>query len=413
MKNHMKILAVAAAMSLAVGAYILADQPAPAADDLQTLGAPWNKDYTVTAGDPWSCPEIKPTIGDNPKIRKTPNMPDWITITTTKRGLILNFNPPVTSAGSYNFDIDFTMTGSVSTEYYLLHVALTVLPPTKVLNITYNANGGSGTMAPSSAVALNMITVSGNGFTPPTHYAFAGWNTQADGLGQWYAAGSKFYIISDLTLYARWVYVSPPTAAFTSSQNGLTVNFTNTSVLADSYLWDFGDGSTKSTEKNPSHTYAAAGKYTVTLKVTGVGGNDEIPIPVNVALGLVSAPKASFKASISGTSAKFTYTGSDPVIFFAWDFGDGKKSTERDPTNIFPGPGTYNVVLTVTNDGGSSNAYAGITIIESGGGGGGGGEEPAKERTDIVGWIADNFDIALFVAIVSAMSIFIITRFII
>jgi PKD repeat protein len=56
-----------------------------------------------------------------------------------------------------------------------------------------------------------------------------------------------------------------PTAVFSQVLNGLTVNFTNNSANADSFLWEFGDGNT-STEKNPSHTYTTAGTYTVTLR---------------------------------------------------------------------------------------------------------------------------------------------------
>jgi gliding motility-associated-like protein len=47
---------------------------------------------------------------------------------------------------------------------------------------------------------------------------------------------------------------------------GNTTSFVNTSAGADSYLWNFGDGAT-STEENPSHLYAAAGTYTITLTV--------------------------------------------------------------------------------------------------------------------------------------------------
>ena len=43
------------------------------------------------------------------------------------------------------------------------------------------------------------------------------------------------------------------------------VTFANTSVKADSYAWDFGDGGT-STEANPTHRYDRSGNYTVTLK---------------------------------------------------------------------------------------------------------------------------------------------------
>jgi pseudolysin/vibriolysin len=66
-----------------------------------------------------------------------------------------------------------------------------------------------------------------------------------------------------------------PVANFTYTANGLAVSFTDTSTDAQnnisSHGWDFGDGST-STATNPSHTYAAAGTYTVTETVTDSGG---------------------------------------------------------------------------------------------------------------------------------------------
>ncbi|MGE3166344.1 MAG: PKD domain-containing protein [Planctomycetota bacterium] len=70
--------------------------------------------------------------------------------------------------------------------------------------------------------------------------------------------------------------VPPPapdfTATPTTGEINLTVQFTNTTVgVVDSYFWHFGDG-TSSTATNPSHTYAMAGNYTVTLTATGPGG---------------------------------------------------------------------------------------------------------------------------------------------
>lgn len=62
------------------------------------------------------------------------------------------------------------------------------------------------------------------------------------------------------------------TATPTSGEINLTVQFSNTSSgVIDSYLWNFGDGST-STATHPSHTYLMAGNYTVTLTATGPGG---------------------------------------------------------------------------------------------------------------------------------------------
>ncbi|WP_321421008.1 chitobiase/beta-hexosaminidase C-terminal domain-containing protein [uncultured Methanobacterium sp.] len=60
------------------------------------------------------------------------------------------------------------------------------------------------------------------------------------------------------------------TATVTNSETDpLTVQFTDTSSgLVDSWLWDFGDGTT-STDQNPVHTFTKLGVYTVSLTVTG------------------------------------------------------------------------------------------------------------------------------------------------
>lgn len=66
----------------------------------------------------------------------------------------------------------------------------------------------------------------------------------------------------------------PPTAAFTFNANALTVIFTNNSSDFQGSLWDFGDGMT-STERDPVHTYAAPGTYTVTLTVSNLIGQTD------------------------------------------------------------------------------------------------------------------------------------------
>ncbi len=83
----------------------------------------------------------------------------------------------------------------------------------------------------------------------------------------------------------------PPTAEFTHTAADLAVQFTDASTAGGggcnggsiaSWAWSFGDGGT-STAQNPSHTYAAAGTYTVTLTVTDAAGlTDDVSHDVTV-----------------------------------------------------------------------------------------------------------------------------------
>ncbi len=75
------------------------------------------------------------------------------------------------------------------------------------------------------------------------------------------------FIVDELSLVSR----AKPIVRLSSNLNTAFPNddiqFTDESIYAVSWSWNFGDGTT-STDQNPTHAYAAAGKYTVTLEVT-------------------------------------------------------------------------------------------------------------------------------------------------
>lgn len=100
--------------------------------------------------------------------------------------------------------------------------------------------------------------------------------------------------------------------------NDAAATFTNTSTIADgsaiTYLWNFGDGGT-STDKNPSHKYAAAANYHLILKATSAYGctvTKDTTFTVNG-----DNPKAIFAVKNSTTLCSsegvvFDITGSGP-----------------------------------------------------------------------------------------------------
>jgi len=84
------------------------------------------------------------------------------------------------------------------------------------------------------------------------------------------------------------VVTAQPEADFTFAGMDLTVEFSNNTTNATAYLWDFGDGNT-SEEDNPTHTYAVAGAYIVTLSASNLDCVDDFSQEVAVPLtGIVN-----------------------------------------------------------------------------------------------------------------------------
>ena len=71
-------------------------------------------------------------------------------------------------------------------------------------SLSYDANGGIGTMSAETGVAGKIVTVAQNEFTR-NNYTFIGWNAQADGQGTAYKPGDSFTLTDkDTVLYAQW-----------------------------------------------------------------------------------------------------------------------------------------------------------------------------------------------------------------
>ena len=103
--------------------------------------------------------------------------------------------------------------------------------------------------------------------------------------------------VEDYTVVAM-ANTRPPLADFSSNyMPGGCVNpaqFTDTSQnLPTAWLWNFGDGAT-STAQNPTHTYAAAGSYTVSLTATNAFGTTTVSRPNAV---VITIPCLSYCAS--------------------------------------------------------------------------------------------------------------------
>lgn len=158
------------------------------------------------------------------------------------------------------------------------------------------------------------------------------------------------------------VVSAKPTSQFTVNNTQsctlpFSMQFTNGSSGASSYLWIFGDGTT-STQTNPSKTYNTAGQFTVKLVSYNAAGCTDTStlsnlikiqpltaglfnnITLDPALGCAPATTTFF----GGTSPSLLFG----VTSYAWNFGNGNTATTTIPSasQTYNTAGTYTVSLT-------------------------------------------------------------------
>lgn len=152
---------------------------------------------------------------------------------------------------------------------------------------------------------------------------------------------------------------STPTASYSATQAGLTVNLTDGSSGATTWFWNFGDGSISSSQ-NTSHTYASYGTYIVCLTVTN-GCNSSTDCKQIV----LSCPRptATWVYSQSGLTFDFTDLSTGGATSWAWGFGDGIFSAQQNPQHTYSQAGIYTVCLYATNSCGTDTSCSFLNTV--------------------------------------------------
>ena len=128
------------------------------------------------------------------------------------------------------------------------------------------------------------------------------------------------------------------------------VIFTNKSINADTYLWDFGDGTTSNLQ-NPTHTYAIGGTYTIVLTTTNALTHDSNTISISyVVNSIIFKVDYTPLTIISQVTKGVTFTNkSSNISSYLWNFGDGITNITSTPgTHIYSTQGFYSTSLTGT-----------------------------------------------------------------
>ncbi|HOZ30378.1 MAG TPA: M14 family zinc carboxypeptidase, partial [Bacteroidales bacterium] len=117
-----------------------------------------------------------------------------------------------------------------------------------------------------------------------------------------------------ITVYIPGAPVAGFNSDVTTTCTGI-VQFTNTSVDADTYEWDFGDG-TESTEVNPIHTYTENGTFTVSLTAINAYGDNTYSVTDMITVNLPEAPTTTGDESCGEASLTLTASGTGTLAWY-------------------------------------------------------------------------------------------------
>jgi gliding motility-associated-like protein len=138
----------------------------------------------------------------------------------------------------------------------------------------------------------------------------------------------------------------------TSNCAPVGVLFADSSLYANKYVWDFGDGGTGSTDKDPSrHIYPVPGYYPVTLHITGVSGCIDSITKIIHIKGPIGQLHAGNSIGCTPYTLPLRVTGSN-ISTYAWDYGDGTpvntSPADSVVNHVYPLAGKFlpNIVLT-------------------------------------------------------------------
>ena len=180
----------------------------------------YNKD-TLPAGGPF---DMKTLPGFDPK-----RAIDWQGGTMDETTGILTVDADA-EAVTYNYK---TKSDSTDAKYLMpckMEVRGGTTPPT-TYTVSFNANGGSGTMTAATGISGN-YTLPANGFTAPADQQFKGWATSASGA---VITGTSINVTENTTLYAIWEPIPVTTYTVSFDANGGTGTMPDVTGVSGEY----------------------------------------------------------------------------------------------------------------------------------------------------------------------------------
>jgi gliding motility-associated-like protein len=137
--------------------------------------------------------------------------------------------------------------------------------------------------------------------------------------------------------------------------NPYSVDFTNLTGGADSYSWDFGDGSPADINANPTHIFPSRGSYSVKLTASNSSNGCVIDTTLEVQItDLITTLETDTNRVCHPGVINFTGSNSQDANSYTWYFGEGiagvrDTSFAADTLHLYNRTGFYTVTLITTD----------------------------------------------------------------
>jgi len=272
---------------------------------------------------------------------------------------VINPDLPVTASGIYKVIVSL----GICRDSSIINVTVNKTPDMPTVTTTAPVCSGSPIFFTASSDVGAVYNWDGpNGFTGGSANAIiANAYTPATGIysvsATLYYAGIPGGCTSD-TATITAIVDSTVNANFRSTLKygckADTVDFTNTSLMATTFRWNFGD-SASAFVRDPRHIYATQGIYSITLTAIGGACRDSVT-QVDTLIHPLKAVFSSDQDIIcQGSTVAFTDASVNPQIpgktapSFAWYFGDGGVAAGLSPTHKYTTSGVYKAFEVATN----------------------------------------------------------------